>query len=139
MLDEKLWTVDIRLSYSVRAASPNIALGAVLPLLSLGRDRYGAQPEIADYTVHERQQPTAQAPAHPAPPTVTKPIYTAKEIAEILEISVSSVYGRIPSMQIGVCEDTAAPLSSRSCMKARPNTTPYPIPIRHDHRSAEKR
>jgi len=55
MLYDKDWLVDVRLSYRVRAASPDAALGAVPPLLRLGRDRYRPQPDVADYTVRERQ------------------------------------------------------------------------------------
>jgi hypothetical protein len=35
MLDDKNWLVDIRLSYNVKAISPDAALGAVLPSFRL--------------------------------------------------------------------------------------------------------
>lgn len=47
MLGDKEWTVELRLAYCVKAASPDQALGAVLPLLSLSRDRYGLNPVFA--------------------------------------------------------------------------------------------
>jgi len=97
MLDDKNWVVDIRLSYNVRAQSPDAALGAVLPLISLGRDRYGPQPDVADYTVHERLEIQNESPATRSDPGLTKSVYTAKEVAELLNISTASVYEKIPA------------------------------------------
>lgn len=102
MLEQTSWTVEIRLAYDVNAPSADQALGAVLPLVSLGVDRYGPQPKIADYTVRElsgRAQ-TATATADPLH-GLTKAVYTAKEVAEILHVSVHTVYSRVPSMTIG--------------------------------------
>jgi excisionase family DNA binding protein len=104
MNEQRDWIVDVRVSYRVEAASPDQALGAVLPLLSLGRERYGPQPEVADYTVRER--PTAPAAVNsaygePAAHELSKPIYTAAEVAEILGVGKATVYQRLPSIRIG--------------------------------------
>lgn len=102
MLDQRNWTVEIRLAYDVNAISADQALGAVLPLVSLGPDRYGPQPKIADYTVREvaNTAPTVTPAADPLH-GLTKAVYTAKEVAQILHISVTTVYAKVPSMTIG--------------------------------------
>jgi len=102
MQEARNWTVEIRLAYDVMANSADQALGAVLPLVSLGPDRYGPQPKIADYTVREISGDTKSIPASTDPVHgLTKPVYTAKEAAGLLGISLNLVYSRIPSMSIG--------------------------------------
>jgi excisionase family DNA binding protein len=102
MVEEKPWRVEIRLAYDVRADSADRALGAVLPLVSLGPDRYGPQPQIADYTVREH------AAAHVAVKEsddkmhgLTKAVYSADEVANILGVGRSTVYALVPCVHIG--------------------------------------
>ncbi len=101
MMGEQDWIVEIRLAYTVKAGSPDEALGAVLPLVSLGRDRYGPQPEIADYTVREHPKEAIVVSTTDSTQGLTKAVYTAKEVAEILGMSVHTVYEKLPSMRIG--------------------------------------
>lgn len=101
MFEERNWTVEICLAFDVNAASADQALGAVLPLVSLGKDRYGPQPRIADYTVREHAVESHRASADDKLHGLTKAVYTAKEVAAILHVSLYTVYSRVPSMTIG--------------------------------------
>ncbi|HXM17888.1 MAG TPA: helix-turn-helix domain-containing protein [Candidatus Tumulicola sp.] len=134
MLESKDWTVEIRLAYDVKASSAEQALGAVLPLLSLGPERYGAQPRVADYTVREIA-PEALAVLTTDDPLqgLVKPVYTAKEAAQILGISLNNVYTRIPSMSLGRLRrfSRAAILRVLEHGVDR-EPEPKPEPIRHD-------
>ena len=139
MLVDKDWIVDIRLSYRVRAHSPDAALGAVLPLIALGRDRYGPQPDIADYTVRERAEITTDPPVT-SHPSLTKAVYTAKEVAEILHISTASVYEKIPCMRIGSSRRySRAVIQEILDRGSLPEPPPRPTPVYHERRQSEKR
>ena len=100
--------------YTVKAGSLPQALGALLPLLSLDRDRYGPQPEIADYAERERSAALTPAADEPPPSGLTKSVYTAREVAEILHIS------------------KASPNRSRPTSRRRSSETRVASPIRGD-------
>lgn len=139
MLDDKTWVVDIRLSYSVRAYSPDAALGAVLPLIALGPDRYGPQPDVADYTVHERVEALTESPSPTSQPGLSKTVYTAKEVAELLHISKASVYEKVPCMRIGgsrrYSRAVIQEILERGIVSDPP---PRPTPVYHERRRPEK-
>jgi excisionase family DNA binding protein len=139
MLDDREWTVEIRLAYTVNAASPAQALGAVLPLLSLDRDRYGPQPEIADYTVRERSAVPSPAADNAPPSGLTKSVYTAKEVAEILHISTASVYEKIPCMRIGGSRRYSRTVILEILEKGSvPDPPPLPVAIYDERQQPEK-
>jgi len=139
MLDDKTWVVDIRLSYNVRAVSPDAALGAVLPLIALGRDRYGPQPDIADYTVHERQQSTVESSPGRPDSGLSKTMYTAKEVAELLHISTASVYEKIPCMRIGGSRRYSRAVIQEILERGSiPEPPPRPPPVYHERRRPER-
>jgi hypothetical protein len=141
MLEQRSWKVEIRLAYDVTAGSAEQALGAVLPLLSLGPDRYGPQPRIADYTVREiaTEAPSTVARGDPLQ-GLTKPVFTAKEAAAILGLSLNSVYTRIPSMNIGrLRRFTRAAILNVIEHGVESEPMPIPEPVRyHRPRHQEK-
>jgi excisionase family DNA binding protein len=141
MHDDKNWVVDVRLSYSVRAHSPDAALGAVLPLISLGRDRYGPQPDVADYTVHERQESVREPTTPAAQSSLAKSVYTAKEVAVFLNISTASVYENIPCMRIGGSRRYSRTVIQEIMDRGsapKPDPPPQPTPVYHERRRPEK-
>lgn len=102
MIEERLWLVEIRLAYDVQADSADRALGAVLPLVSLGPDRYGPQPQVADYTVRERASTQdAVKESGDRMHGLTKAVYSADEVADILDVGRSTVYTLVPCVRIG--------------------------------------
>jgi excisionase family DNA binding protein len=138
MLEDKDWVVDVRLSYRVKAASPDAALGAVLPLLSLGRDRYGPQPDVADYTVHESLHLAAETSPKALPPGLSKSVYTAKEVAEILNISTASVYEKIPCMRIGGSRRYSRAVILEILERGSIPEPQRPVPVYHERHRPEK-
>jgi len=139
MLDEKEWVVDVRISYNVKAISPDAALGAVLPLLSLGRDRYGPQPDVADYTVHERPSSAAPSVLPTTHPGLSKSVYTAKEVADLLNVSKATVYEKIPCMRIGGSRRYSRAVIQEILERGHvPEPPPRPAPVHHERRRPEK-
>lgn len=87
------FVVELHLSYTVEADTPDSALRAVLPMVG--------NAESANYSV--RSITKTSTPATPIEPHshLTKATHKAKEVAEILGIARNAVYERVPCIRVG--------------------------------------
>jgi len=96
------------------------------------------QPDIADYTVHERLSPAADSSSKSVPPGLSKSVYTAKEVAEILSISTASVYEKISCMRIGGSRRYSRAVISEILERGSIPESERPLPVYHQRRRPEK-
>jgi excisionase family DNA binding protein len=105
------WTVAVTLKYEITAEDAEEALGRIVRFQRLGMGLDSDQLAEASYAIRETREDVPLNTSQPPDDLgLDKAIYTAKEVAVILGVSVGTVYerarwrgidGAIPSLRIG--------------------------------------
>lgn len=85
--------VELRLEYRVEAATPDTALRAVLPM--------AGDAAMASYSVRRLVEEAPQTVSIEPYAHLTKSVYKAAEVAQILGVARNAVYEKIPCIRVG--------------------------------------